>query len=82
MNRITLFTTSYCSQCQIIKDIIKKNNINDKFDIINVDENPEYADKYNLVVVPALLDKTNNVVYCSDFSETQLLNFVKENENG
>lgn len=79
MDKVTLFTTTFCTQCQTIKDMIKRNHLEDKFNFINVDDKPEYADEYNLVVVPALLDKDKKVVYCSDFSENQLKEFVKEN---
>lgn len=48
-----LLTTTYCPSCNIIKNLIKKE---DNINIINLEEAPELQDKYGVMKVPVLID--------------------------
>ena len=70
---IKLFTTEFCAQCTVIKEIINRNNLNSQLEIIDVEKQPEYAEKYALLCVPTILDKNGKIVYVSGYSEPDLL---------
>lgn len=50
-----MFTAEWCNQCQLMKSIVSK--IKD-VEIVNIDEYPEYTDKYTLMSLPTyIIDK-------------------------
>ena len=50
-----MFTAKWCNQCQLMKPIVKQ--IKD-VEIIDIEESPEYTDKYTLMSLPTyIVDK-------------------------
>ena len=50
-----IFTAKWCNQCQIMKPIVKQIN---GVKIIDIEEYPEYTDKYTLMSLPTyIVDK-------------------------
>lgn len=49
------FYSSCCGQCKVVAMEFKKNPINVPIEDINVIDNPEIAEKYNVISLPTIL---------------------------
>lgn len=79
-----LFVRTGCIHCEKVEDFIKKNNLSEKVEIINVTDSNENAQKYNEYmdkakiaeserVVPALFENSNNKPITGDTPIIKLL---------
>ena len=53
--KILKFYSPCCGQCKVIVMEFKKNPINVPIEDINVVDNPEIAEKYNVISLPTIL---------------------------
>ncbi len=59
MMKAIVFTSNYCPYCRVFKRTVErlKNELDGlvKFDVVNVDENRELAEKYEVMMVPTVV---------------------------
>ena len=53
--KISKFYSPCCGQCKVVAMEFKKNPINVPIENINVIDNPEIAEKYNVISLPTIL---------------------------
>ena len=53
--KILKFYSPCCGQCKVVAKEFKKNPINIPIEDINIVDNPEIAEKYNVISLPTIL---------------------------
>ena len=51
-----MFTAKWCNNCQVMKPIAKELGI----EIIDIEKNPEYVDKYTIMSLPTFIKDKGN----------------------
>ena len=76
-DELLLFVTKTCPNCKMIKQQL--NNMGVKYQVIDAEENPELAKKYDIMVAPTLVKvKDEDVKVYANASN--ILNFVNESK--
>lgn len=57
MNKIMMFTASWCSQCSVIKPMVQAL---DNHEIVNVEESPEVQMRYSVRGLPTVIAVDDN----------------------
>ena len=78
------FYSPCCGQCKVVAMEFKKNSINVPIEDINVVDNPEIAEKYNVISLPTILllnDKEEVVETWHGIIKSEIINNkIKEYE--
>ena len=78
------FYSPCCGQCKVVSKEFKEHPIDASVEDINVMENPEVADKYNVKGLPTILllnDKEEVVETCHGIVKSEVINSkIKEYE--
>ena len=55
--KVEILTTPGCSNCNVVEKLLDELNV--KYDLIDVTENPEYLEKYPVFTAPAIVINNN-----------------------
>ena len=58
--KIYRFTASWCGPCKALAKVLENENLGVEIEVIDIDENRELCEKYNIRGVPTLVNPENN----------------------
>ena len=71
MSKLYMFTTSHCTKCPEVKEVLSKKDV--EVEYIDAEETPELAMKYMVMSVPTIVDLDDDKTY---WGQEQFLAFV------
>ena len=58
--KIYRFTASWCGPCKMLAKVLEGEDLGVKIEVVDIDENRELCEKYNIRGVPTLINPENN----------------------
>lgn len=60
--KVYRFTASWCGPCKLLAKVLEGTDLGVDIEVVDIDENRELCEKYNIRGVPTLVDTSNDTM--------------------
>lgn len=78
MKKIYRFTASWCNPCKMLAKTLENNDLGVDIEVIDIDENRELCDTYNIRGVPTLVDPETGATLVGNKTLDEIRNWLSE----